>query len=333
MFKFIISKKVRLIGGIILFGGFYAFHFRQVNHTTEEASFAKYPIVTPAMDPVSTEPEKLSEDTLFVRDASILLDDHTEKLINSLGTPGRIDAMEGDYEYYIYNNDYSRMAFIAVRDDQIIGFYTNSTDFRFHRISFGDDIHQVNRALGTSYTEASVLTHETKTYTVKILMDVLETHSVTGILVFSKKEEHSVTEDKTKQYTDTVIHNIEQQTYDLMNSLRRHHDLPPLSWSSSASTAARKHSKAMATKNFFSHTDPELRTPGSRLFAEGVGYSDCSENIIGGFGNAILSCHALYNSNQQRRNILSKECRYVGVGFAFNAKSKYHTYYTQVFYR
>lgn len=333
MFKFILSKKVRLIGGLILFGGFYAFHFRQVNQAPQDASFTKNLIVTPTAAPVSTEPEKISVDTLLVRNASVLLGDSTEKLIKVFGAPGRIDAVEDDCEYYVYHNDYSRMVFIAVREDQVIGFYTNSMDFHFHNIGYGDDIHQVNRALETNYTEASVLTYETDTYTTKILMDQLETHKVTGIYLISKQEASSAAEDKSKQYTDTVIHNIEQLSYDLLNSFRKHHDLPPLSWSSSASTSARKHSTAMATKNFFSHIDPELRTSGSRLFAEGVGYSDCSENIIGGYGNAILSGHALYNSNQQRRNILSKEYRYVGVGFAYDAKSKYHTYYTQVFYR
>ncbi len=333
MLKFILSKKVRLIGGLILFGGFYAFHFRQVDQASQEAAFTKNLVVTPTVAPADTQPEKISEDSLQVRGASVLLGDSAERLIKVLGEPGRIDAAEDNYDYYIYNNDYSRMAFIAVRDDKVMGFYSDSVDFTFHQISYGDDISQINKALGRTFTEAAVLTYETDTYTAKILMDQLETHKVTGIYVLSKEEEPSASKDQFGQYTDTVINHIEQMSYDLVNSYRRRHDLPPLSWSSSAATAARKHSEAMATKDFFGHIDPELRTPGSRLFAEGIGYSDCSENIVGGYGNAILSGHAVYNSDKQRRNILSREYRYVGVGFAYDAESKYHSYYTQIFYR
>jgi uncharacterized protein YkwD len=333
MHKFILSKKVRLIGGLILFGSFYAFHFRQVDHASQEASFIENPVVTPTVAPSNIEPEKISKDSLQVRGASILLGDSTKKLIKAFGVPGRIDAAEDNYDYYIYNNDYSRMAFIAVRDDKVMGFYSNSEDFRFHDIRYGDDINQVNSALGKKFIEAAVLTYETDTYTAKILMDQLETHKVIGIYVLSKEEESSASEGKSGQYTDIIISNIEQMSYDLVNSYRRHHDLPPLSWSSSAAASARKHSAAMAAKDFFDHIDPELRTPQSRLFAEGIGYSDCSENIVGGYGNAILSGHAVYNSDKQRRNILSKVYRYVGIGFAYDAKSKYHDYYTQIFYR
>jgi hypothetical protein len=35
----------------------------------------------------------------------------------------------------------------------------------------------------------------------------------------------------------------------------------PRFWSSSAAASARKHSAAMAAKDFFDHIDPELRTP------------------------------------------------------------------------
>ncbi len=333
MLKFMLSKKVRLIGGLILFGSFYAFHFRKVDHGVQEASILMSQTVAPIAAPANIVPTEISEDALLVRDASLLLGDSVRQVTKAFGAPGRIDVTENNDAYYIYNNDYSRMAFIAVRDDKVVGFYSDSVDFSFHHIRYGDDIRQINRALGKDYKEASILTYETDTYIAKILMDQLETHKVTGIYVQSKAEDSSVLEDNEKQYTDIVIHNEEQMSYDLVNSIRMRNNLPPLSWSSSAESAARKHSEAMAKKGFFGHIDPELRTPGSRLFAEGIGYSDCSENIIGGYGNAILSSHAIYNSDKQRRNILSSEYRYVGVGFAYDTNSKYRNYYTQIFYR
>ncbi len=330
--KFILSKKVRLIGGLILFGSLYAFHFRKVDSPVYEISVDEELINTPTAAPIKDIPMVFSEDALYFRDTPIFLGDSSKQVIEALGIPSRIDATKDGFDYYIYNNDYSRMAFIAVKENKVVGFYTDSRDFSFLHIRFGDDIAKINRALGQNYSEAAVLTYETDNFIIKILMDELEAHTVTGIYVLSK-DIASVSEEKNIQYTDTVISNIEQISYDLINSIRKRHELPPLSWSSSAAIAARKHSIAMADKGFFSHIDPELRTPEGRLLAEGIGYRVCSENIIGGYGDAILTSHALYNSNRQRRNILSKEYRYVGVGFAYDEKSIYHSYYTQVLYR
>ncbi len=333
MLKFLSSKKVRLIGGLILFGGFYAFHFRKIDNSELEASIARNLTVAPTSAPVTAAPEEFPEDALLVRGSALCIGDSSDQVTKALGTPGRIDATENDYDYYVYNNDYSRMAFIAVKEDKVIGFYTDSEDFSFHHIRYGDTISQINSTLGKNYTEAAVLTYETDAYTAMILMDQLDKHTVTGIFVLAKDGKDSGSEDKPKQYTDIVVNNIEQMSYDLANSVRRHHGLSALSWSSSAGIAARKHSEAMASKDFFGHVDPELRTPGGRLFAEGIGYSDYAENIIGGYDDAILSSHAFYNSAKQRRNILSSDYRYMGVGFAYDEKSKYKTYYTQIFYR
>lgn len=334
MLKFLFSKKVRLIGGLILFGGFYAFHFRKVDSTVYETHMVENLTIAPTHMPITNEPEEdLSADSLLVRGSSLNLGDSTDQVLKAFGAPGRIDVSEYGYDYYIYNNDYSRMAFIAIQKNKVVGFYTDSTDLSFHNIKYGDSLEQINKAFEKNYSLDSILSYETETYTAKILMDQLETNTVTGIYVLSKNVDPTFTEDIARDYSEDVIHNKELMSYDLVNSMRKRHELKALSWSSSAGTAARKHSAAMASKDFFSHIDPERRTPGGRLFAEGIGYSDCSENIIGGYEDAILANHGFYNSRKQRQNILSSKYRYMGAGFAYDPKSKYRTYFTQVIYR
>lgn len=265
-------------------------------------------------------------DSLLVRDATILLGESEESLIGKLGAPGRIAETEYDFDYYIYNNDYRRLLFVAVKDWTVVGFYTDSTDFSFHGVSYGSSLDTVNAAFDQSFTLSEVLTWHTGQYTVSILMDKIRTGTVTGIYLLPDEAEED-------GYTDSVINGIELLVYDLTNSIRARNGVPVLSWSSSAANSSRKHSKDMAMKNFFSHTGPDHRNPGDRLKAEGIAYRSIGENIIAGYGSAILSSHGWYNSLSHRETILDKKYCSIGVGFSYQNDSNYKTYITQDFYR
>jgi hypothetical protein len=89
----------------------------------------------------------------------------------------------------------------------------------------------------------------------------------------------------------------------------------------------------MAKNDYFGHINLIGRNPEERLMQEGIYYSICNENIIAGYGTAILSVHGWFNSADHRRNILSSECRYTGAGFYHYSKSSYKTYITQIYYR
>ena len=58
---------------------------------------------------------------------------------------------------------------------------------------------------------------------------------------------------------------VKLMVYDLTNSIRKRNGLPILSWSSTASKAARKHSKDMANNKYFNHYDLYNKTPGIGL--------------------------------------------------------------------
>ncbi len=276
--------------------------------------------------PVPEQSDKLTELTLYVRDSSITPGESAQTVIDKFGVPGRIDRTEYGFDYYIYNNDYSRMALIAVQEDIVIGYYTDSSDLNYQGIHYGDSLEQVNQALKKQFQLSEVITYIKGTNTIHIFMDTLETKTVTGIYVLPS----DVTPGK---YSTEIIRGIESLLYDLTNAVRAHNKLGPLSWSSSASSAARKHSASMSAGNYLSHTDPERRSPGGRLIAEGIGYEKCGENIIAGYDDAILAIHHLYNSKTQRKNLLSKTYRYTGDGFSYHKDSQYKTYITQNFYR
>ena len=275
---------------------------------------------TPANRPI------LSEDSLNVRGCTISLGETTDSLELKLGTPNRIDSAEYDFDYYVYNNDYSRLLFIFVKDGKVTGFYTDSEDFNYNGITAGSGIRKVNQSLNSSFSAKEVLTKETEDYTIHVLMDASDTPRVTGIYVLPAQL-------KQREYTDNVIRGIELMVYDLTNSIRVRNDEYLLTWSSSAALSSRKHSLDMADNNFFDHVNLLGRKAGDRMREAGIFYSTCGENIIAGYDNAILSTHALYNSKSQREVILHPKFRYLGVGFVYKEESSYKTYITQNFYR
>lgn len=321
-----------LLGAILLGGGIYAyapiFHppaIPIVNNFEYNYNNTYSPEDITA-SPAPEETASLTGDTLTVRQVSIALGESAESTIRKLGLPNRIDDTEYDFDYYIYNNDYSRLVFIAIRENTVIGFYTDSLDFSFYGLSYGDELSAVETAFDQNFAMDEVISIRKENYTIKVLMDQLVSHKVTGIYVFSNSIEQG-------EYTDSVIKNIELMVYDLTNSIRVRNGEEILSWSSSAALSARKHSNDMAVNRFFAHENLEGKSPGDRIRAEGIAYNTYGENIIAGYGTAILSTHGWFNSAAHRNNILHSKFRYLGVGFTYLTDSTYKTYITQNFYR
>jgi uncharacterized protein YkwD len=170
-------------------------------------------------------------------------------VVQKLGAPSRIEETEYDFDYYIYNNDYRRLLFVAVGNEKVVGYYTDSLDFDYMGIHSGSDLKAVGKVFSQNLTMSEILQQETDDYTVRVLMDTLESQKVTGIYVLSKSVQTDV-------YTKEAMKNTELLVYDLVNSIRLRNGIPVLSWSSSAAIASRKHSIDMAANHFFGHTNP-----------------------------------------------------------------------------
>ncbi len=325
MKKLLSYKFTPFLFTLFIIGIFYLLGSLPGKENTQEAAFTQSTVsVTPS--PAPDRAAETSDLTLSVRNTSITIGEDKQAVIDKFGLPGRIDKTEYGFDYYIYNNDYSHMAFIAVQDNKVVGYYTDSADFNYQGVHRGNTVSQLNKALKQQFELSEAITYSNSTSTIKILMDTLESKTVTGIYILPK-------DASPKDYSKETVRGIEALLYDLTNSARAHNKLSPLSWSSSASLAARKHSNSMSVNNFIAHTDPERRSPGERLAAEGIAYVKCGENIIAGYDDAILSVHHLYNSKSQRGNLLSKTYRYTGDGFSYTKDSEHKTYLTQDFYR
>ncbi len=277
----------------------------------------------------STSPELVPEAAspyLILGDKSLSLGESVDSLLDKFGQPGRIAATEYDFAFYVYNNDYSNMVFVAVSNGLVEGFYTDSLKFNFMGIAAGSDLKEVNRVLESSFSPSDIISYETDGYQAQLLFDRLESGLVTGIYVLSKQ----VKEDG---YDDEVMRNVELLNYDLVNSLRVRNGLPALAWSSTAAKAARYHSIDMAKNHYFDHISPNRSLPGDRLLEEGILAQRVGENIIAGYGSAILSNHGWFNSPGHRKNLLNPDYVCLGVGFTYDQGSPYKTYMTQLFYK
>ena len=107
---------------------------------------------------------------------------------------------------------------------------------------------------------------------------------------------------------------------------------PPLTNHAALRTAARGHSKDMATRNYFDHNNPEGKGPKERIMAAGwlnPGYS--GENIAAGNGTSSATVNQWMKSPGHCENIMDKDFKYLGVGYFANPGAKYQHYWTQNF--
>lgn len=106
---------------------------------------------------------------------------------------------------------------------------------------------------------------------------------------------------------------------------------PALTAMGALQTAARGHSKDMATRNYFDHSTPEGVGPSERM--KGAGYlgSYSGENIAAGNQTAESTMAQWMKSPGHCSNIMDKDFKYLGVGTFANPGAKYKFYWTQNF--
>ncbi|MEV6599820.1 CAP domain-containing protein [Actinoplanes sp. NPDC051346] len=85
--------------------------------------------------------------------------------------------------------------------------------------------------------------------------------------------------------------------------------------------AARAHSRDMAAKRFFSHTNPQGKSASQRVTAAGYRFRLTGENIAFGQATPAAVMRAWMNSSGHRANILKCGYKNIGVGLAFRNDS------------
>ena len=106
---------------------------------------------------------------------------------------------------------------------------------------------------------------------------------------------------------------LEAEMLSLINEERRKQGIQPLKPDPELTNVARKHSRDMFERGYFSHYTPEGKDPFDRMKDANVQFLAAGENLA--LGQTLLICHqGLMNSPGHRANILRPNYNRVGIG-------------------
>ena len=129
----------------------------------------------------------------------------------------------------------------------------------------------------------------------------------------TRTPERTATPSRTAAPATSASAAAEADVFDLVNAERAKVGCSPLKAGGALSDLARAHSKDMAARGFFDHTNPDGETPWDR--AEKAGVSGLGgENIARGQSDAEAVMASWMNSEGHRANILNCDFTTMGVG-------------------
>lgn len=100
------------------------------------------------------------------------------------------------------------------------------------------------------------------------------------------------------------------------NAQRVSQGLAPLKLSRSLDSAAEAKAQDMATRDYWSHTEPGNKAPWIFVAAQNYHYQLLGENLAAGFGNEQSTVNAWMASTEHRANILNPKVTQAGFGVA-----------------
>lgn len=234
---------------------------------------------------------------------------------NILGEPKnkyKDAAAEKTVVIYVYYTDYTDLAVFTLADGKLTQFFSNCATAK---------VQQGNTHFGL-YCKA------TPENIGDIALTTYEDQPADGLKYsFCATVGEAYTLKMTTDYTLLSKLNVH-----LTNGLRAINSVPALKYCADASAVAAAHSNDMAKRNYFNHTSPEGNRVSNRLDEAGIEWYSCGENIVAGYYDPYGISNGWYNSEGHRKNILNKNFKYLGVGFAYNSDSDYKYYGTQSFY-
>ncbi len=264
----------------------------------------------------------ITEDPKFLslKDITIYIGDPITRVESLLGKPDRIDPSEYDFNWHVYNSDYSRFIMVGIKDGIVEALYSNSKGFATNNAKYGDVITTEEwRSKGQQtgidlYMDRSDNDGNHKIHACRIISDDV-----------TLKDKYAENDEFYKAQ--------ELENFDATNAFRVNHQLKPLAVDDIAVLTARKHSQDMADKNYFNHTNLEGLSPWDRYKNNGgQKASGSGENISAGRLLGIDAFDGWVNSEGHRKNMLGSH-EYLGVGYGYNQSSTYRYYMTQFFSR
>lgn len=140
-----------------------------------------------------------------------------------------------------------------------------------------------------------------------------------------QQQPETSTKPTTPQTTSTLSA-YEQKVVDHTNQERAKNGLPALKVDLALSKMAHEKSRDMSANGYFSHTSPTYGSPFDMMKKYGISYRYAGENIAMGQRTPEEVVKGWMNSEGHRKNILSPNFNYIGVGYVSQGN-----YWTQEF--
>ena len=127
---------------------------------------------------------------------------------------------------------------------------------------------------------------------------------------------------------------FEKTILEMINEERINKGLEPLSINEKLQKAARQHSVDMACKNYFNHTDLDGNSYDERVTEQGYEFAAVGENIYAGdnrYNCPEQAYKGWYRSQRHYQVMFHNMVTEIGIGYAYNAESRYGGYFTADF--
>lgn len=250
---------------------------------------------------------------------SVRLGDTKTLVLMNFGQPDRIDASPYGLQWYVYHRNYENFMMIGLAGDRVTGFFTNAKNLQLRdNLGQGASPTQVGNVYGTIDT-------------MEFWFDPNDGNGLYAVWCMEDKPTDLAAEAVFLKTPDTLLRTYEIECLDITNAFRVRYGLPAVQYSSEAAKVARDYTKDMALRDYFSHTNPEGQGPLDRILAGGLDVQKVTENLAGGYPDAIQVLKGWVDSASHRKGMLESN-EYLGVGAYYYADSQYQYYMAQEFY-
>ncbi len=244
------------------------------------------------------------------------LNEPLESILNKLNTPNRIDKLNDQFSWYIYNSDYNNFCMIGIQEYKAVAFYSNAKTASINGNlyeNFASDLKAMSDILPSNMG-------------LKVFKDDYRDSKIQGFIIFA---------DNANLYPlldQNFLDKTELQIFDIVNAERVKFNLDAYKLNEVMIKSSRVHSLLMARTSTFAHVLPDEPELVDRIKLLGfVNFSLAGENIAAGFLSGYEVVNSWINSELHRANVLSSQFTDAGVGAAKTQDGD--TYFTQDYFR
>jgi uncharacterized protein YkwD len=235
-----------------------------------------------------------------------------------LGRPNRIDESAYGLQWHVYNRDYKEFVMVGFKEQRVRAFFTNCATLGLkNHLAYGAP-RQEAEAAGFSQD------------TTELWFDPHNGDSLYAVFCmteFPSPAEQLALFDKNP---NRLLRAYEQECLDVTNAFRVASGKQEVSYNNYAARVALAHARDMGERNYLSHLNPENLDPMDRMEAAGLNVYKVSENLAGGFADAIQVLKGWVDSADHRQGML-EDNQYLGVGAYYKKASRYGFYFVQEF--